>query len=68
MLLWVKCAGCGDSLLPKLEVDHEQLERQPVFVLCQECYVHIRLGYQRDRDRRQLSDVPQQVHFYDQVG
>lgn len=53
-----RCDGCNDVLpvrvlhletrLPELRAD----DPPRVFVLCTECYVHIRTGYQRDRDRR----------------
>lgn len=51
--LAIKCAACRDTI-PELRLlaDPAHLEEHPAFVLCEPCYIHIRTGYQRDRDRR----------------
>jgi hypothetical protein len=51
--LVVRCAACGD-VIPgvRLVADPGELEEHPVFVLCEQDYILIRSGYQRDRDRR----------------
>lgn len=66
VLLFVRCAGCGERLSDvKLVASPARLEEQPVFVLCEPCYVHIRRGYQRDRDRRAAhQDLPPELSYH----
>ena len=51
--LVIRCAACGE-VIPnvRLVADPGELEESPVFVLCEQDYVLIRSGYQRDRDLR----------------
>lgn len=51
----VKCAGCGELQVGyQLEAERKTLEDRMIFVLCEPCYIHIRKGYQRDRDLRAM--------------
>lgn len=53
VLHFVRCAGCGEVQSDvKVHASPARLEETPIFVLCEPCYVAIRTGYQRDRDRR----------------
>lgn len=50
----IRCSTCAEIVRPTL-IDEQLrtlLEAQQLFLLCRECYVQVRVGYQRDRDLR----------------